>query len=255
MNWRGIGAELAQSATASEGAAVGADGMGVAMGVDMVTGDGVTVTAIAPGAGHPECGASSETSPLFKPATKRGGARPGSGPKRKAVDAVGEAMPKHQGLRWYCVQAKPRSELLAIIQLTARGFQTFLPLHQPDRQQVLRPLFPGWLFVQFDQAAGLWGGITRAPGVQELYPASPLDPALIGELIRLYGPGGAGVLPERAASLEPMQRGQMVRVIDGMMFDLVGVCQWSDRQKVELLAEIMGRQVRVNVPRRAVEEA
>jgi transcriptional antiterminator RfaH len=237
--------------------------------LDMRVCDGVTVTAIAPGALHPECASHeapqqeiSSKSGHGGPRANAGGARANSGGSRvnagrpaKAKPPISDPMPKHQGLRWYCLQTAPRGELLAVLHLTHRGFPTFLPLHQPDRHQVLRPLFPGWLFVQFDQSKGLYGSIMQAPGVRDLHAASPLDAGFVVELIRLYGPGGSAVLPERAQTLEPMERGQLVRVVDGAMMDLVGVCQWSDRQKVELLAEIMGRRVRVSLPLKSVERA
>lgn len=225
--------------------------------VDTARGAGVTVGLSAPGASTPECGshgaAGAEISKFGHGGARAnsGGARAGAGRKPKEPPAVA---PRHQGLRWYCLQTAPRGELLAILHLTHRGFPTFLPLHQPDRHQVLRPLFPGWLFTQFDQSAGRWGSIKSAPGVRELYETTPLDDAFVVELIRLYGPGGVAVLPEKAQGLAPLERGQLVRVKDGHAMDLVGVVQWSDKHKVELLAEVMGGAVRIVKKRRDVVE-
>lgn len=178
----------------------------------------------------------------------------GAGRKANPLPTLAVSSSRHKGQRWYCLQTAPRGELLAILHLTQRGFPTFLPLHQPDRHQVLRPLFPGWLFAQFDQSLGRWGSIKSAPGVRELYEAAPLDDGFVSELIRLYGPGGAAVLPEKAQTLPPLERGQMVRVADGHGIDLVGVVQWSDKLKVELLAEVMGGRVRIVKKRRDVVE-
>lgn len=223
--------------------------------VDTASVAGVTVGSDAPGAVHPECGSHPAPGVEIKSATIWGGRRSGAGRPRKVAETeTPGAPPKHKGQRWYCLQTAPRAELLAILHLTQRGFPTFLPLHQPGERQVLQPVFPGWLFVQFDQAAGLWGPIQHAPGVRALYAATPLDAAFVAELIRLYGPGGAAVLPEKAQALEPLERGQMVRVADGHGMDLVGVVQWSDRNKVELLAEVMGGRVRIVKARRAVVE-
>lgn len=233
---------------------------------------GHNVPSSAPGARHPECGShGAETPEISSEILRHGGRRANSGGKREnaggarpkagrpaakpAAPSPPPAPPGAKGQRWYCLQTAARSELLSILSLTHRGFPTFLPLHQPTAQQVLRPVFPGWLFVQFDHAAGLWGSIKGAPGVRELYPAAPLEPGFVAELIRLYGPGGTAVLPEKAQTLEPFERGQMVRVVDGMMMDLVGICQWSDRLKVELLAEVMAGKVRINVPRKSVVAA
>lgn len=220
-----------------------------------------SVPSVAPGARHPECGSHgaprAEISKLRHggPRANSGGIRAGAGRKPKEVPAVAtEVASRHKGLRWYCLQTAPRGELLAILHLTQRGFQTFLPLHQPDKRQVLQPLFPGWLFAQFDQSAGRWGSIKSAPGVRELYEATPLEEAFVAKLIELYGPGGSAVLPEKAQTLPPLQRGQMVRVSDGHGMDLVGVVQWSDRDKVTLLAEVMGGRVKIVKARRQVVE-
>lgn len=223
-------------------------------------GEAHSVRPVAPGASTPECGshgaAGAEISKFRHggPRANSGGARQGAGRKAKEAPAVVPTPPRHQGLRWYCLQTAPRGELLAILHLTHRGFPTFLPLHQPDRHQVLRPLFPGWLFTQFDQSAGRWGSIKSAPGVRELYETTPLDDAFVVELIRLYGPGGVAVLPEKAQGLAPLERGRLVRVKDGHAMDLVGVVQWSDKHKVELLAEVMGGAVRIVKKRRDVVE-
>jgi transcriptional antiterminator RfaH len=231
------------------------------MVVDMVIGDDVTVTARASGARHPECGSHSGASPEISkfghggPRKNSGGARANAGRPASSTPASAPKPPSApKGQRWYCLQTPPRGELLAILSLTHRGFPTFLPLHMPGAHQVLRPLFPGWLFVQFDHAAGLWGSIKGAPGVRELHSASPLEPGFVAELIRLYGPGGPAVLPEKAVALDPIERGQVVRVADGRAMDLVGICDWSDREKVALLAEVMGGHVRIVVPRRSVVE-
>lgn len=226
--------------------------------VDTAPVEGVTVETVAPGASTPECGSHGAAGAEFSKfghggaRANSGGARAGAG--RKAKPAAVATPPRHQGMRWYCLQTAPRGELLAILHLTQRGFPTFLPLHQPDRHQVLRPLFPGWLFTQFEQSVGRWGSIKSAPGVRELYETTPLDDAFVATLIALYGPNGSAVLPEKAQTLAPLERGQLVRVKDGHAMDLVGVVQWSDKHKVELLAEVMGGAVRIVKKRREVVE-
>jgi transcriptional antiterminator RfaH len=234
--------------------------------LDSVRGDVVTVTARAPGAGHPECGSRGAEGPEISskfghggpransggPRANSGGARRGAGRKpAPPPPAIASGKP---GLRWFCLQTAPRAELLAVVHLTTKGFATFLPLHQTGVGQVLRPLFPGWLFVQFDHQAGRWGAINGTPGVRELHSDTPLASDLVVELIALYGPGGKAVYPPGAHAMEPIEAGKLVRVTSGDVIDLVGIVQWSDGDKVRLLAEMMGGQVRVTVQRHQVEE-
>lgn len=189
------------------------------------------------------------------PRPNSGGNRPNAGrksavqPSAPPVIATGKP-----GLRWFCLETKARGELLAVVHLTSKGFQTFLPLHQPGLGQVLRPLFPGWLFVQFDHQAGRWGTINGTPGVKELHSDTPLAQELVTHLIELYGPGGKAVYPPGAHRMEPIEVGRLVRVTSGDVIDLVGIVQWSDGDKVKLLAEMMGGTVKLTVERHKVEE-
>lgn len=214
-----------------------------------------SVRPVAPGANHPECGSRGAGSPEIKLATNsRGGRRPNAGRKPAPPSPPPAIASGKPGLRWFCLQTAPRGELLAVVHLTTKGFATFLPLHQPGVGQVLRPLFPGWLFVQFDHQAGRWGAINGTPGVRELHSDTPLASDLVSELIALYGPGGKAVYPPGAHAMEPIEAGKLVRVTSGDVIDLVGIVQWSDGDKVRLLAEMMGGQVRVTVQRHQVEE-
>lgn len=214
-----------------------------------------SVRPVAPGANHPECGSRGAGSPEIKLATNsRGGRRPNAGRKPAPPPAPPAIASGKPGLRWFCLQTAPRGELLAVVHLTTKGFATFLPLHQPGAGQVLRPLFPGWLFVQFDHQAGRWGTINGTPGVRELHSDTPLAQELVTHLIALYGPGGKAVYPPGAHPMEPIEAGKLVRVSSGDVIDLVGIVQWSDGDKVRLLAEMMGGQVRLTVPRHQVEE-
>ena len=51
----------------------------------------------------------------------------------------------------------------------------------------------------------------------------------------------------------PIPCGTTVLLASGAMIGLTGICQWSDGKRVRLLLEILGRGVRVTVPRSSVE--
>lgn len=78
------------------------------------------------------------------------------------------------GRRWACVYTHPQAERWANQNLTARGYQTYLPLHAvrvrdrvtPTITHVsVRPLFSRYLFVRFDHLTESWSPIRDTPGV------------------------------------------------------------------------------------------
>lgn len=73
--------------------------------------------------------------------------------------------------RWYVVRTKPNKELLAAVTIAAAGFHAFVPVtlversHAGKRERVSRPLFPRYLFVQFDREAQRFGQLNYCRGV------------------------------------------------------------------------------------------
>ena len=57
--------------------------------------------------------------------------------------------------RWYCLQAHWRGEHAAIQHLANQGFATCWPRFQTG-DDAFEPLFPGYLFVQFDRHQDRW---------------------------------------------------------------------------------------------------
>ena len=74
-----------------------------------------------------------------------------------------------QSVDWYALCVRPRYEKLAAMMLTNKGYETLLPLYKcrrrrPDRyKEIQLPMFPGYLFCQFDPNARL--PILTTPGV------------------------------------------------------------------------------------------
>jgi transcription antitermination factor NusG len=60
------------------------------------------------------------------------------------------------GQRWYALQVRARWETLTASQLSSKGYKTFLPTFKGKRRRNSRlkeqtmPLFPGYVFCQFD---------------------------------------------------------------------------------------------------------
>jgi transcription antitermination factor NusG len=239
-NWSGIGA----------GCVAGRSGGGKErmMDVDMTGGVVVTEGGVTPpGAWHPECGAHSEISPLFKPATMRGGARPGSGPKRKPASVVVSAA----GPRWVCVEVARRAEGQVVDTLLRMGFDAVVPMFMDvlpanparklARREVLRPAFPGYVMAEIDLADVAWRAIASQRGVVRLMGSSPERPSAIPAvkaawLLSQYGVGGVQRRSVLACAdrMAPLAEGAEVVVSAGPYEGSRGVVLASDGRAVVL---------------------
>jgi transcriptional antiterminator RfaH len=91
-------------------------------------------------------------------------------------------------LCWYLVQCKPNATQLAVRNLENQSFGTFLPLQEITKrkgeifQRQIRPLFPGYLFVQIDPDQGPWRQVNSTRGVARLVRLSA-DPSRVPDEI------------------------------------------------------------------------
>src|SRR5262249_21254883 len=96
----------------------------------------------------------------------------------RAQSAAGETAltPKNRSaaMSWFAVQTMPRAEDRARDHLKRQNYETYLPRLRKRRRHarrvdtVLRPLFPGYLFVSFDPSRDPWRAINSTIGVIRL---------------------------------------------------------------------------------------
>lgn len=158
---------------------------------------------------------------------------------------------------WYCAYTQPRMELWARANLWERGYEVYLPLYRKRRSHarkvdwVSAPLFPRYLFVQADLAAGGRRAISSAPGVAQLvaFGDRPAETphAVIAELKAREGADGhIDVRPSFAP-------GEPVVVTHGALLSQAGLFEcMDDERRVVVLLTLLGRQVRVRLPADAV---
>ena len=161
--------------------------------------------------------------------------------------------------RWYVAQTHARSELNALSNLTRQGFRAYVPQYLKRRRHarrtetVKRPLFPGYLFVLIDVERMRWRAIRSTVGVRSLIcnGESPLPvPTGVVEDIRSRE-DQTGVIPIKEPV--PFQKGETVRITHGAICDQIGLFECvSDDERVYVLLNLLGRQVRLNVPLNAV---
>lgn len=153
---------------------------------------------------------------------------------------------------WFLAQLKPNGFLTAQRNLQRQGFTTFMPMrektvrHARKRSEVLRPLFPGYIFVNFDVDLTQWRVINSTFGVLRLVTARPDKPqmapeALMAALLARCGEQDV-VLPPVA-----LNAGDKVRVVDGPFRNIVAeVESMTAQNRVGLLLKVMGRATRAN---------
>jgi transcriptional antiterminator RfaH len=150
--------------------------------------------------------------------------------------------------RWYVVHTQPRQEARAEVNLRRQGFEVWLPSIRRARRHARRvdstltPLFPRYLFVSEP-----WRSINGTFGVVRLLcnGDTPLvvPAGLVEEIMERCDEAGTIIgLPR------PLVVGESVKVVMGR-FDLEGLFETrSGQDRVVLLLEFLGREVRASVP-------
>ena len=155
-------------------------------------------------------------------------------------------------MKWYCVQSKPKMESFAQTQLERQGFATLLPVYCKvmHKKEVNMPLFPSYLFVNFNIEDTRWRAIHSTFGVKRLISASPEYPIPIPEkqITEMLNNN------KNETSLVPnFELGKIVRVCSGPLWGYQGIVEFSDRDRVRVLLSIFGRSVGVNFNNPTVE--
>ena len=93
---------------------------------------------------------------------------------------------------WFLAQLKPNCAHIAERNLGRQGFETFLPMEEETRTRkgkfitASRPMFPGYIFVAFDAARGLWRSVNSTYGITRLVSfgkePAPVPHGLVHEL-------------------------------------------------------------------------
>lgn len=160
---------------------------------------------------------------------------------------------------WYAVHTQALGELKALPHLARQGFDAYLPRYLKRRRHARRtdwvaaPLFPRYLFVNMDPDAVRWRAINSTVGVSYLVCNGerpvPLPQSVIEDIRARED--AAGMVTVRP--LGEMKKGDRIHIVDGALGerDAVFDC-YTDDQRVTVLMEILGRQVKVHVAAEAL---
>ena len=161
--------------------------------------------------------------------------------------------------KWYVARVKPGGFSRAQTNLDRQGFETFMPLHRKtvrharQMRNVLRPVFPGYLFIKFGSDRGDWRKINSTFGVSQLITFEVGKPAPVPNALM----AGLRARCDDHHVLQPssdLRTGARVRMLSGAFADFVGEVEGMVANDcVRLLFEFMGQTTRLDVPRGNVE--
>jgi transcriptional antiterminator RfaH len=163
-------------------------------------------------------------------------------------------------LNWYVVRTHPLAEPRAVENLQRQGYEPYLPAcrrwvkHARRREIVRRPLFPNYLFVNFDIDQTRWRAIFSTVGVAELICNGNLPVRVRDGVVAAIREAEQGGLFDYTNAVSKLKPGDPVRVARGPFADVVGRFLTSDsRDRVRVLLEILGRQAPVDLALSEVE--
>ena len=143
-----------------------------------------------------------------------------------------------------------------------QGFVAILPTYTRWRQHarrrdiVERPLFPRYLFVALDILEQRWRPILSTVGVCDLVRRGDAPAPMPSGLAEEIGERAAHGVFDRLSPLDGLRRGDPVRVVEGPFADLVGrFIGMADRDRVLVLLDLLGRQVKTTLSYAAVSPA
>jgi len=154
---------------------------------------------------------------------------------------------------WFVVRAKTSGEERAVWHLNNQGFEAYLPRysktirHARKTSNVLRPVFPGYVFVRMDLQHQRWRAINGTMGVISLVQFGdtprPIADVIIDAIREREQDGVVSLAPQ------DLKKGDRVRVREGAFAGHLALLEEvSDEKRVILLLDLMGRQVRVAAP-------
>ncbi len=151
---------------------------------------------------------------------------------------------------WVVANTQPHREHVALENLERQEFLAYCPLirkrvrHARRSRDVLRPLFPGYLFVRVDRDLQRWRPILSTFGVRTLVRCGD-RPSFIEEgfirSLKAREMDGAIVKPA-----SPYRLGQQVRITCGAFDGLVAtIIEMDERDRLVVLMGLLNRPVKV----------
>jgi transcription antitermination factor NusG len=160
--------------------------------------------------------------------------------------------PEAENQKWFALQVRTRWESSTSLLLAGKGYQTLLPTYKVSKRwrgrvrEVHAPLFPGYVFCQFDVQKRL--PILVTPGVLALVGrgriATPVDDMEIANLRTVVSSGlGAEPWPY-------LEVGQKIRIENDSLQGLEGILiQFKGNHRIVVSVSLLRRSVALEIDR------
>jgi transcriptional antiterminator RfaH len=159
------------------------------------------------------------------------------------------------GQAWVAVNTQAHRESIAVHNLERQDFEVYCPRllkrirHARKARDVLRPMFPGYLFVKVDSDLRHWRPIKSTIGVRSVVSCgdrlSVLSDTFIASL-KAREIDGIIVKPD-----SPFQIGQQIRIAGGPFDGLIGtIIDMDEKERLTVLMDLLNGRVKVNVEAR-----
>ncbi len=165
-----------------------------------------------------------------------------------------------RGERWFVARVHPHRESSAQFNLDRQRFRSFAPRtrrivrHARKLQNVLAPLFPGYIFVILDLSKDRWRSVNSTFGVASLITGVeqpiPVPCGIVEALVTASEASGILNLDD------DLSIGQKIRILSGPFADaLCRLVHLDDRGRVRVLLEFMGAEVTARLDRSCIAPA
>ena len=153
---------------------------------------------------------------------------------------------------WIVVNTNPNRERLVLENLQRQAFNAYCPMlrkqwsHARRVETVLRPLFPGYLFVQVNADLERWQPLQSTHGVRTVvrtgdHPSFIADTFIAG--LKMREVDGAIVRPPT-----PYQIGQEVRIAGGPFDGFIAtILDLDEKDRMLVLLDVMHRGIRIKL--------
>lgn len=156
---------------------------------------------------------------------------------------------------WYLAQIKTGGFTQAVANLRQQGFVVFMPLreltvrHARQIKRVKRPIFPNYLFVQFDPEQENWRAINSTRGVVCLVCFQANKPTIVPQPL-IDGLMARCDSEHILLPLDDLQIGERVKLISGAFAEFTGKIEtFIGNDTVRILLDLMGQTVRADTIR------
>lgn len=160
---------------------------------------------------------------------------------------------------WYVARLRPGGLGRARTNLARQDYRSFMPMRSLTRRRgsrlepQVRPLFPGYLFVEIPPERENWRVINSTYGIARLVALEGTAPTRVpGDFMAALAACCDG--DRWGPSARDLQAGTPVRVLSGPFADLPGRIEaLPEADRALVLLEIMGRSVRTTLAPRDLE--